>query len=260
VSLYVLPPNFFVFYAVRAVSRESSRLILQEFLVEVFIKCIHIFIWLSVWSDGPTFVTGLCFILHPSKPTLISVKLRYAGLQVLIAVVLKTSMFWDMTPCSPLKVNRRFGEICRLHLQSRSTSQARNQHLSRWLNNCVGSGLLLFKKDRNFIVCLYGYARRTASLTHAELQTSTQFNWREVETRGGGRSLLAWSATSRRGDKVTSALQRFNAFPDSYRQGAEGALLEFHDSHKKKLLLISLQNIITKNIYMQELRFSKRWL
>jgi hypothetical protein len=45
------------------------------------------------------------------------------------------------------------------------------------------------KKTKNFIVCLYGYARRTASLTHvpvsgAELQTSTQFNWREVETRG----------------------------------------------------------------------------
>jgi hypothetical protein len=25
-------------------------------------------------------------------------------------------MFWDTTPCSPLKVSRRFGGTCRLHL------------------------------------------------------------------------------------------------------------------------------------------------
>jgi hypothetical protein len=32
-----------------------------------------------------------------------------------------------MTPCSPLKVNRRFGGTCRLCLQGRRISQARNQ-------------------------------------------------------------------------------------------------------------------------------------
>jgi hypothetical protein len=30
-------------------------------------------------------------------------------------------------PCSPLKVNRRLGESCRLHLQGRRIGQARNQ-------------------------------------------------------------------------------------------------------------------------------------
>jgi hypothetical protein len=29
--------------------------------------------------------------------------------EVLRAVVLKSTIFWDITPCSPLKVNRRFG-------------------------------------------------------------------------------------------------------------------------------------------------------
>jgi hypothetical protein len=33
---------------------------------------------------------------------------------------------WDMTPCSPLKFNRRFGGTC-LHLHLRRISQARNQ-------------------------------------------------------------------------------------------------------------------------------------
>jgi hypothetical protein len=40
-----------------------------------------------------------------------------AGLEVLTPVVKKSSVFWDMTLCSPLKVNRRFGETCHLHFQ-----------------------------------------------------------------------------------------------------------------------------------------------
>jgi hypothetical protein len=36
-------------------------------------------------------------------------------------------ILWDITPCSPLKVNRRFGETYRLHLQDRKISRARNQ-------------------------------------------------------------------------------------------------------------------------------------
>jgi hypothetical protein len=36
----------------------------------------------------------------------------------------KSYIFWDITPCSPLKVNRRFGETSRLHLQDRRISQA----------------------------------------------------------------------------------------------------------------------------------------
>jgi hypothetical protein len=47
--------------------------------------------------------------------------------EVPTAVVMKSFIFWDITPCSPLKMNQRFGEICRLHLQGRRMSQARNQ-------------------------------------------------------------------------------------------------------------------------------------
>jgi hypothetical protein len=39
---------------------------------------------------------------------------------------MKESIFWDITSCSPLKVNRRFGETCRFHTQGRGISQARN--------------------------------------------------------------------------------------------------------------------------------------
>jgi hypothetical protein len=40
---------------------------------------------------------------------------------------LKSSIFWDITTCSPLKANRRFGGTCRFHLQGRRRCQERNQ-------------------------------------------------------------------------------------------------------------------------------------
>jgi hypothetical protein len=40
---------------------------------------------------------------------------------------MKSSTFWDITPCIPKKVNRRFGGTCRLLLQGRRLSQGTNQ-------------------------------------------------------------------------------------------------------------------------------------
>jgi hypothetical protein len=45
---------------------------------------------------------------------------------------MKSSIFWHMTPCSRLKVYRRFGGTCRLYLQGRRINQARNQRESKW--------------------------------------------------------------------------------------------------------------------------------
>jgi hypothetical protein len=41
--------------------------------------------------------------------------------------LMKSYLFYDTTPCSPLKVKRRFGGICCLHLQCRRISHARNK-------------------------------------------------------------------------------------------------------------------------------------
>jgi hypothetical protein len=56
----------------------------------------------------------------------------YVGFDVLTAVVMKSTIFLDITPCSPLKVNRRFAGTYRLHLQGRGISRERNQHERRW--------------------------------------------------------------------------------------------------------------------------------
>jgi hypothetical protein len=37
--------------------------------------------------------------------------------KILTSVVTRNTIFWNITPCSPLKVNRRFGGTYRLHLQ-----------------------------------------------------------------------------------------------------------------------------------------------
>jgi hypothetical protein len=52
--------------------------------------------------------------------------------RVKVFVQLKSSVFWDITPYSPFKTNQRFGEICRLHLHSRSISHAGNEGENSW--------------------------------------------------------------------------------------------------------------------------------
>jgi hypothetical protein len=52
---------------------------------------------------------------------------------------LKNTTFWDITPCSPLKVNRRFGGTYRLHLLGR-IRRARYQQI---LATCFHAGILL---------------------------------------------------------------------------------------------------------------------
>jgi hypothetical protein len=47
------------------------------------------------------------------------ISLSFVGFEVSTAVVIKGIIFWDMTPCSPLSYNQRFGGTYRLHLQDR---------------------------------------------------------------------------------------------------------------------------------------------
>jgi hypothetical protein len=47
---------------------------------------------------------------------------RFVGFEVLTAVVVKNSIFWDIAPYSPLKANWRFGGTCHLRLHGRRIS------------------------------------------------------------------------------------------------------------------------------------------
>jgi hypothetical protein len=41
----------------------------------------------------------------------------FVAFEILTDVVMKSSVFWDITPCGPLKVDRCFGRSYRRHLQ-----------------------------------------------------------------------------------------------------------------------------------------------
>jgi hypothetical protein len=59
-------------------------------------------------------------------------KIPHVGFEVLTAVVMKSTVFWDIMPCSSLKVNWHFRGTYRLHLQGRRISFARNRCKRRW--------------------------------------------------------------------------------------------------------------------------------
>jgi hypothetical protein len=42
-------------------------------------------------------------------------KSSWEGFEVLTPVVMKNSVVWDITPCRPLKVNRRYGGACQAY-------------------------------------------------------------------------------------------------------------------------------------------------
>jgi hypothetical protein len=67
------------------------------------------------------------------------------GFEVLTTMDMTSTISWDITPCSPLKFNRRFGIKYRLHLQCRRMSRARNQRGSRWPGFTLG--LFFYTED-----------------------------------------------------------------------------------------------------------------
>jgi hypothetical protein len=51
----------------------------------------------------------------------------FVGFEVLTVVVMKSSVFWYITPCGPLKVNRHFGGTRHHHLKGQRKSSIRKQ-------------------------------------------------------------------------------------------------------------------------------------
>jgi hypothetical protein len=50
----------------------------------------------------------------------------HVGFEVLRAVVMKSYIFRNMTPCSLLEINRRLGGICRFRLHGRRIDQIKD--------------------------------------------------------------------------------------------------------------------------------------
>jgi hypothetical protein len=70
--------------------------------------------------------------------------------EVFTAVVMKSTISWDITPCSPLSVNRRFGGTYRPHLQGRKNKFSKKP---TWKQVSVISQktVLFVNIDQNFV-------------------------------------------------------------------------------------------------------------
>jgi hypothetical protein len=74
------------------------------------------------------------------------------GFEVLTAVIVTSSGFWDVTPCNLLKVNRCFVGTCHPHIWGREISQARNQREAgskqtfKMEPTCSSEALVVFRR------------------------------------------------------------------------------------------------------------------
>jgi hypothetical protein len=66
------------------------------------------------------------------------------GFDVLTAVLMKNTVFWDIMPCSPLKINGRFGGIYHLHLQgsNKPNKIPASKQVAIRLATCFHAGIL----------------------------------------------------------------------------------------------------------------------
>jgi hypothetical protein len=89
--------------------------------------------WFEVLDSFTRTLYRNCHSYKSKKKLIQQLIVRNSHFLFLIHVIIKTStIFWDITPCSPLNVNRRFGGTYRLHLQGRRISKATNQRECRW--------------------------------------------------------------------------------------------------------------------------------
>jgi hypothetical protein len=99
---------------------------------------------------------------------------------ITIKSYIKSTVFWDITGCSPLKVNRRFGVKYSLHLLGRRVSRVRNQRESRW-QACFHS---------DFLLCLFFEPEDGGDIF---LETSVYFQW---TTRHLSQKIILFLATA----------------------------------------------------------------
>jgi hypothetical protein len=72
---------------------------------------------------------------------------------------MKSSVLWDVTPCSPLKVNLWFRRTCCLHLQCQRIGQSKNQHEASskqsYLATCFSFSLAFFTTQKMDTTCSF---------------------------------------------------------------------------------------------------------
>jgi hypothetical protein len=98
----------------------------------------------------------------------------YVRFEVLTAVVMKNSIFWDITPSNPLKINRRFGGTC-LHFQGRRIIQVRNQ--------CESSGTTCHLLSTLFLELAHSLTMKMETKYSSETSVQLSMNYTALYPR-----------------------------------------------------------------------------
>jgi hypothetical protein len=134
-----------------------------------------------------------------------------SGSEVLTAVIMNSSVFWDITPCISLKVNQRFGEKWCLYRHGRRISQVRNWRENRWKveqSACRNFGLhwelkLCLRTAFTLISCsTYSSALKMevirSSETLVDFQQITRRYCQKIELFMGRSELRSWISRLRK--------------------------------------------------------------
>jgi hypothetical protein len=82
------------------------------------------------------------YLSHVSAATLVPLENSTGNFPIryINYIVIQNTIFWDITSCSPLSVNRRFGGTYRLHLQGRRNNLSKKparKHLAPLMTTSV---------------------------------------------------------------------------------------------------------------------------
>jgi hypothetical protein len=88
--------------------------------------------WENLWIYSLILTFGLSLSTDIER-----IIISYVGFQFVTVVVMNSPIFWDITLCSPLKVNRSSGGTCRLHLQGLGTIHSRNLYRAYNKNSLI---------------------------------------------------------------------------------------------------------------------------
>jgi hypothetical protein len=91
----------------------------------------------SCWPRGTLYPRRLALILPTSGGRSVGIVRSRTQAMKFSLVVIKTSNFWAIICCSPLKLNRHFRGTCRLHLRGLKMSQWRHRNESDGKQNAL---------------------------------------------------------------------------------------------------------------------------
>jgi hypothetical protein len=88
----------------------------------------------NAWMQIPTTITGNHYYSRVKMDwTWVSV-LSLLDLRFLTVVIMKSTIFWDVMPCSKIEIHKYFGEIYHFHLKDQQVNQASNKQAASSLS------------------------------------------------------------------------------------------------------------------------------